>query len=164
MTQILTPGQFKRSKIVTETRKGQAILNEQSFDSTHWSELDLKDHILRHPRAHFRTGVIPVYNCHGLTFASRRTSISESTEIKKILSDDHYEEVFPNEVQPGDIILYVSSEDGDVEHSGIVVESPDPPLFVPKVLSKWGFGAEVIHWANNSPYDFSQAKYYRIRS
>jgi hypothetical protein len=63
---------------------------------------------------------------------------------------------------PGDVIIYFG-DDGDAEHSGIVLTSPkDSQLRVPQVLSKWGKFSEFIHWANQSPYNFAFVKYYRI--
>jgi len=98
------------------------------------------------------------YNCHGLTFASRRTWIWKPSEIEKILKDDEYETVVELEnVLPGDIVIY--SQDGDVEHSGIVL-SVDP---VPLILSKWGSSHEVIHKINECPYSGS-ITFHRIRT
>lgn len=164
MNQIVIPGQIQHSEIVTQTRRGWDIPNTQSLDTTLWDEHQLQEHRRRHPHAQFRTGAIPVFNCHGLTFGARRTSIWETPAVRRILVHDRYEEISQDEVRQGDIILYMSPEDGDVEHSGIVVAPPAPPLFVPRIWSKWGFGAEVLHSANDCPYDFSQATYYRIRS
>jgi hypothetical protein len=97
-----------------------------------------------------------------MTFASRRTGIYETSEIQKILKDDQYGEVKPEDVIPGDVIIYFG-DDGDAEHSGIVLTSPQSSqLRVPQVLSKWGKFSEFIHWANQSPYNFSLVKYFRI--
>ena len=104
----------------------------------------------------------PIYNCHGLTFASRRTGVFENTVLERILEDDRYEEIESRSVLPGDIILYYG-DDGDIEHSGIVLEPPTlENLNVPRVVSKWGKYSEIIHLANNCPYSFANAKYYRI--
>lgn len=111
----------------------------------------------------WRSGPTARYNCHGLTFAARRTCIYESEAIAQILQEDGYVEVSAESVLAGDIILYISS-DNDVEHSGIVIEAPNNNLLnVPLVLSKWGAFAELIHRANNCPYTFANAKYYRVR-
>ncbi len=50
------------------------------------------------------------YNCHGLTFAARRTWIHEPSELLKILEDDDYEEV-TNGILPGDIAIYIHEGD-----------------------------------------------------
>src|SRR5713101_1823169 len=82
------------------------------------------------------------FNCHGLTFAARRTEVSDQATILMILTDDTYHEIPEAGVIPGDTILYFG-DDGDVEHSGIVLTRPqDEPFRIPKVLSKWGKWAE----------------------
>ncbi len=164
MSLIIVPGEIHRSAIAMQTREKWDIPNSQSFETTPWDEHQLQEHRRRYRHAVFRTGAIPIYNCHGLTFGARRAAIWETPAIQRILADDRYEEITRDGVQPGDIILYVSADDGDLEHSGIVIEAPSPPLFVPRVWSKWGVGAEVTHAANDCPYDFSQVRYYRIRS
>lgn len=98
------------------------------------------------------------YNCHGLTFASRRTWIHKPTEVAKILKEDDYEKIRLEEVLPGDVVVYI--QDGDYSHSGIVVEAGS----VPKVLSKWGAAHEVIHSVNDCPYHPAYPEYYRIRT
>ena len=91
------------------------------------------------------------YNCHGLTFASRRTCV-DPVEVTKILSDDGYLSVVVPEVpRPGDIIVYFNSRSGDVEHSGHVV-SIDKSLG-PIILSKWGTLREYLHPVMTCPYD-----------
>jgi hypothetical protein len=54
--------------------------------------LEVSDLERRHATARRRPGILcSDYNCHGLTFAARRTSISNGVE--KILSEDRYVEV-----------------------------------------------------------------------
>jgi hypothetical protein len=98
------------------------------------------------------------YNCHGLTFASRRTWIWAPAEITKILKDDDYTLVNLEDVLPGDVVVYFTS--GDAEHSGIVIHND----VVPIILSKWGAAHEVIHRVNECPYDSTQISYYRIKT
>jgi hypothetical protein len=98
------------------------------------------------------------YNCHGLTFASRRTWIAKALEVKKILEEDEYVLVNVQDVMPGDIVVY--SQNGDAEHSGIVIASG----FVPVILSKWGPAHEVIHKVNDCPYNSMEIKYYRVKT
>jgi hypothetical protein len=113
------------------------------------------------PRAIMRSENTDQYNCHGLVFASRRTNIDDPNEVKKILDKDKYMEIEPHNVLPGDIIIYYT-EDGDAEHSGIVISKPDPDFNIPKIISKWGQLEEYIHMANDCKYDFSNIKYYRL--
>lgn len=156
---------FLTKTIKLQTREGNDVENFQLFALSPFEKKDAER--IRQKwsgkAVEFRCGDIPVYNCHGLTFASRRTRIWNSDDLRKILKDDRYDEVVDRaEVLPGDIILYFT-DTGDIEHSGIVVSKPDGPLLVPRVLSKWGSGCEAIHPANNCPYKFSLTKYYRVR-
>jgi hypothetical protein len=146
-----------------DTRRGTPITNDQS------GEVFLRDvrgdAVLRkrHPLAVFRTtSMLPVYNCHGMTFAARRTAILETAEVRTILAHDQYEEVAPADVLPGDVIIYVSS-DGEVDHSGIVVEirTGEGVLRTPMVCSKWGKSPEVFHAWSDCPYA-PDVRYYRI--
>jgi len=104
----------------------------------------------------------PRFNCHGMTFASRRTGIFESAALTQILAEDGYEEIQADRVKPGDVIMYFGS-DGDYEHSGLVVEPPRAEtLNIPLVRSKWAKYRELIHVGNRCPYSFSNVKYYRV--
>lgn len=117
------------------------------------------DYIRQYPEARHRpTQPSRKYNCHGLTFGSRRTWIFKATEVAKILHEDGYVQVNETEIVPGDIAVYLYL--GDAEHSGIVVE--DKP--VPKILSKWGPAHEVIHRPRECPYDSMEIRYYRIQT
>lgn len=147
--------------IILHTRKRQNILNCQCYEFSNYEKNLFPYFEKKFPKAIPRTVPIPIYNCHGLTFASRRTRIFYSDEIQKILADDGYTEVKIDEVKPGDIIVYYSG-DGDVEHSGLVVSEPDKQLKIPYIVSKWGCYREMFHWANDCPYTFMNAKYYRV--
>ncbi len=91
------------------------------------------------------------YNCHGLTFATRRSAITESASVQSILRDDGYVEVDRKGVVAGDIAMYY--EYGDFSHSGIVVEvdhiGTEPVIWV---LSKWNRLHEVVHKLHDCPY------------
>lgn len=105
------------------------------------------------------------YNCHGLTFAARRTAIEDSSEIQKILTEDDYDQVPLSVVQPGDIAIYRSALDdgGEIFHSGIVVryDRGSGLITVPWILSKWGYAHEVVHPVNVGPY-IGTVEYYRV--
>ncbi|NQS97212.1 MAG: hypothetical protein HQ591_02050 [candidate division Zixibacteria bacterium] len=97
-----------------------------------------------------------------MTFASRRTGIFDSQEIHQILKDDKYKLIALDEVLPGDIILYFS-DDGDIEHSGLVITAPTKSLFgFPMIVSKWGAGHEFIHSAVIHEYSKSNIRCYRV--
>ena len=107
-----------------------------------------------------RTNPSGLYNCHGMTFANRRCFIEDPKNISVILNDDEYQKIDQKDVLPGDIIIYFA--EGDAQHSGIVVDKPKEPLYIPMVVSKWASHAEFIHYANYCPYDCSNIKYFRI--
>jgi hypothetical protein len=117
---------------------------------------------------HRAAGPTMSYNCHGLTFAARRTQIWNSAEVQKILNEDGYQEVQFADVSVGDIAIYRqdASLGGEIDHSGIVVER-GPPIHglatEPWVLSKWGKGYEEIHLASFCPQGMGyKIEYYRI--
>jgi hypothetical protein len=109
----------------------------------------------------FRVRVSAFYNCHGLTFANRRTCIHDANVVRLIIERDGYRkiDVFRDPIIPGDIVLYVAA-DNDIEHSGIVVGvgEKQPPL----IISKWGTGPEVVHSVDRCPYDATRIEYYRV--
>jgi hypothetical protein len=119
MSGIVIPGMRQRRSIALQTRESWDVPNSQSFETSLWDEHQLEDHRQRHRRAVFRTGAIPVYNCHGLTFAARRSGVWETAAIQRILQDDRYEQVSREEAQAGDIILYVSAESTFVRPKGM---------------------------------------------
>ena len=100
---------------------------------------------------HRPTKVSLRYNCHGLTFAARRTAIWDSEALQIILDDDGYCKVPWEDVVTGDIAIYV--EAGDYSHSGII-SYVDRSGVVPVmwVLSKWGHAHEVVHKLHECPY------------
>ena len=149
-------------RLALQTREGNDIENFQNdFQELTPSILyQTKSMIKRHAPRNTRSSPTPCYNCHGLTFASRRTWIDQSREIQKILGEDKYIRINTKDTLPGDIIVYYGA-DGDPEHSGIVVSEPKE-LGIPMVVSKWGALPEFVHWANQCPYSFQKAKFYRI--
>lgn len=147
-------------RLETSARTGIDNHQETELSAFHlnWS----RDIGRQHPAAKPRTAPSAKYNCHGLTFASRRTSIEKSAGIRAILSDDTYEEVALKDVLPGDIVIY-RSETGDLNHSGVVVECGNH-LVVPIVCSKWGSAGEFVHGLNDRPSLYGpQFVFYRCR-
>jgi len=148
-------------RLALESARGNPIENEQSGDALEAAAVAALDAKWAGHRG-ARCAPTGRYNCHGMTFAGRRTGIWEPLVVRQILADDGYEEVRPSEVMPGDIILYFTAN-GDVEHSGVVLELPSF-LGYPLVCSKWGCFRELVHWAHQCPYSLESIKYYRIRS
>jgi hypothetical protein len=161
---IHLPGKPTVRKINLVTRKNNQIDNEQSFEFSSFEKNQMDQLRTNYPEAKIRCEPSPIYNCHGMTFAARRTGIFESAEITRILQEDGYTEVPKESVMAGDIIIY-RDQSGDYEHSGIVVHVPtrsENLLRIPVVCSKWGRGHEFVHQANYCPYNYANVKYYRV--
>lgn len=138
--------------ITLHTKKGTSIQNE-TYDRDPAEREDFLNSLWekKYPEAKLRRGHDNSYNCHGLTFANRRTCINEPQELDKILKDDGYRKIDMNSVVAGDIIVY-KDQDGEIVHTGIVIEITRV-LFshMPTILSKWGKGPECIHKFNYVP-------------
>lgn len=147
-------------RIETSTGKG---INNNHLHDIGMEGLNLHRQLCKsHPDAIPRTRPSGIYNCHGLTFASRRARIFEATQINIIIQEDKYVEVHKNKALPGDIVLYIA-DDGDISHSGIVLEN-DPELVSPKICSMWGFAGEFIHGLWDCPKIYGRnAKFYRCK-
>ena len=156
-------------QIVLQTRAGHGseIRNVQVNIPLSASDLHYADVYKRQFNfATYRSGPCGFYNCHGLTFASRRTRIFESEDIWRILKEDNYKTVLEQDVLPGDIVIYYRK--GDPQHSGIVVAIPhiQDPLSQFRILSKWGHSHEVVHALRDCPYSSScdSIIFYRVHS
>lgn len=149
-------------EIVLESRRGREIPNAQQYELSAYEKnsLPLYEKLYPAPEFTHRSKLNPVYNCHGMTFASRRTWVHDTATIRQILEDDCYSRVDEADALPGDVVLYVA-EDGDVEHSGIVVREKKD-LDFPLICSKWGKWGEVIHPVHRSPYSAKKFEYYRV--
>ncbi|MFC2002976.1 hypothetical protein ACFLV4_03410 [Chloroflexota bacterium] len=159
METIIVPG--KPTSIIVQTRVGNPIPNSQIHEFSSYETNLFPIYERDFPKATFREPPNPIYNCHGLSFASKRTGIDKNYALRTILCDDGYKEVEKEKVLPGDIALYYT-EDGDIEHSGIVISEPDKHLKIPQVLSKWGSYKEAIHPANYCPYETRFIRYRRV--
>lgn len=146
------------NSINSETRIGNPINNIQSINISHLrTQFKL---LSKYTEVKERSNESGFFNCHGLVFGNRRIEIEQTTEVFKILHEDNYKEVLKENVLPGDVVIYI--HEGDIIHSGIVIEQPIEPFFVPKIISKWGSYKEIIHKANYGPYKYNELKYYRI--
>ena len=144
--------------IGVETSKQTRIKTEQGAGLTNLDRHIDRDFADKFRNARRRTDVSAVYNCHGMTFASRRTRIVSVIDVRRILSDDNYQVVTGNDILPGDIVLYLSVS-GDINHSGVVVEYPLGKT--PWVFSKWGNGGEFIHEVRDCPALYGPEIQYR---
>jgi hypothetical protein len=137
---IVLPGQRVQKTITIQTRRGTPVANVQEFDLTPFYLRQIEETRVRFEKnatIEFVNSASPIYNCHGLTFASKRSAIYDAQEVNKILDEDDYIVICKvTDVRRGDIIVYYSS-DGDAEHSGLVIGALQR---LPIILSKWGYG------------------------
>jgi hypothetical protein len=155
---VLTRSLDGSRSIALQTRKGSDIENRQELDYTphqrQMAEGQLKEaHPLVVARSTQRRKATNTYNCHGLTFASRRTCIHEERIVNLILSDDGYHPINAQDVLPGDIVLYYERDKQELAHSGVVVGVDSlgrTPVIT--ILSKWGRYGEYLHELRTHPY------------
>jgi hypothetical protein len=148
--------------IVLETSQGTRLDNSRKGEITLWDK-SFHDTLERQYGSSSRERTPPTvtYNCHGLTFAVRRTGIHQEAVLKTVMADDVYVEIERGKVLPGDTIIYYG-EDGDIIHSGIVVEEPNADnLWSALVVSKWCKYKELVHHATQCPYGAGYQKFYR---
>lgn len=154
-------------QLALENRKKVSIRND--YDETPLTLREQKEaEDLRKkwgvPALHRPTKACNTYNCHGFTFASRRTNILIPAEIEAILRDDGYKKINLQSVTAGDIVIYRDSTTQEITHSGVVIEVIKEMLgTVPKVIGKWGNAHEVVHPYNHCPYiDRATVEWYRL--
>lgn len=149
--------------IILETSQGTGIENSRKGEITLWDKAFHNDLERQYGGSSSRERTPPTvtYNCHGLTFAVRRTGIHQEAMLKTVLADDAYVAIEREKVLPGDTIIYFG-EDGDITHSGLVVLEPTAaPFGVALVVSKWCKYKELVHWATQCPYATGYQKFYR---
>jgi hypothetical protein len=160
-------GRRQPTSIPLRTRSNQEIDNNQLWHLSRFEWEQLEDP-KAYPGARRVNGACPVYNCHGLTFGSRRTSVFSSALF--ILKEDGFQEIPERDTQVGDIVVYFDSH-GSESHTGIVIGEEYLALDdllspkrgkLPLIWSKWGKGFEVVHCLGNCPYDASTARFFRL--
>lgn len=108
----------------------------------------------RFPRAELRRLPTGRYNCHGLTFASRRTQILDPEVVEIILKDDGYRPIGLRDAMQGDLALYYDGR--GIAHTGVIVDVEQDERILGggtvKVMSKWGSGGEYIHYGRECEY------------
>lgn len=103
-----------------------------------------------------RTNPRGVYNCAGLVWASRRTSILKNSEWGKIYEHDKYRKLNNEPPQPGDLAIYTDDKVGYL-HVGLVIRIEpgivsNSELFH-RIISKWNScSGEYIHYPPDVPF------------
>jgi hypothetical protein len=150
-----------KNTLALATRKHTVIDNDYCRDQpTAGDRLRVQDYIKDYPGVHHcATGPTRAYNCHGLTFGSRRAGISSPEAIQTILNDDGYKLLVDTGPRRGDVAIYI--ENHEITHSGIVVWLQGDE---PWILSKWGAYHEAVHKPSDCPYNRGTVSYYRLQA
>lgn len=144
--------------IALATSKGNAIPNLVEIDPDAKAVANYQ-RLLREHGVHWqpRKPATGVYNCAGMVWASRRTSILEPSAWQKIIDDDGYRWLPKDQLpMPGDIAAYVDLENEELLHVARVAYLAPGVIGgseIPMVVSKWNSTAgESIHRAFDVPY------------
>src|SRR5580698_554210 len=80
---FLPSGQRPNTEIDLRSRANTRIDNLQAWQHSafEWNQLGANLKRFSEPLAKKLGGCSPVYNCHGLTFGSRRTAVKESNDV-----------------------------------------------------------------------------------
>jgi|SRR5580692_1052042 hypothetical protein len=161
---LLDPsGAPPHTSIVLRTRLDSHIDNLQPwhYSSFEWNQLFAEPSKYESAGAVRVSELCPVYNCHGFTFASRRTQVDEVGEstIARILADDGFVEVPEPQTRLGDVVVYYD-DSGVAQHSGMVIGRAD--MNIPKIWSKWGKGYEWVHPLGVCLWGGMTTKFYRM--
>jgi hypothetical protein len=166
MPLLTATGEPPHTKIIVQTRLQTEIDNIQPwhYSGFEWGQLNPQLEKWEKLGATHVSDPCPVYNCHGFTFASRRTQVDETnvTTIAKILEEDGYKEVQEAQAALGDVVVYYD-EEGAAQHSGLVISRiVGQGLDVPKIWSKWGKGHEWVHPLRVCLWGGMSTRFYRI--
>jgi len=157
-------GSPSHKNIEVQTRLGSSIDNIQPwhYSPFEWNQLGVGVAKYEALGAFRVSGTCPIYNCHGLTFASRRTQVDWTPEtIAMILKEDGFEQIPDRQAQIGNVVIYYG-DDGKPDHSGIVV-GKQREFDIPLIWSKWGKGYEMVHPLGACEWSGMLTRFYRIR-
>jgi hypothetical protein len=100
-----------------------------------------------------------MYNCVGMVFASRRTSVA-TEHLEVILSDDGYRPVSQEKAMEGDVVVY--RRNNVPQHVGIIYQLEKSlhsgQVINTWVLSTWGHLGEYIHRIAEVPNAYGDAR------
>jgi len=131
-----------RRSIVVQTNAGSPIRN---YVAPAVSQQDINFYhgaLLRdHPQWVNRKGATGSYNCAGMVWASRRTSLTHPEDWERILHEDGYRPLAAQSgAEIGDVVVYRSTEDREILHVARVCQKDalivgGNPII--RALSKW---------------------------
>lgn len=144
-------GSSDNAALRLDTRRKRHIDNEMHLEKPRQGMLDVAAEI---ESAHPGTQLVSasaVYNCFGLAFGSRRTSITDGEQVRKALDDDGFRRLAWDYLlwDVGDIVLYRTDRE-EISHVAVVL-AMTPRLtgeMDVRVISAWGESGEYVHWMN----------------
>ena len=146
----------QESSIVVQTRRGTELDNVIEVSPSTMDQRKYQKWFERHGRGwRSRKPITGIYNCAGHVWASRRTSLTNHRQWRRILEEDDFAET--DTPIADDVVLYVDEDNDEIIHvarvvglrEGITPESSE----IPWVVSKWGpISGEAIHFAHDVPY------------
>lgn len=150
--QVLIPRRGRQ--LALHTRKGWQIPNETRYERPPIAMQAAVQNLRSiFPQIRPRS-LSSVYDCTGLVFASRRTTVS-TDNIHRILSDDDYKRLSDlPDLEEGDLVLYGRGDGSSISHAGIIWSKrakPRDATFDIMVLSQWGADGEYIHPIDQVP-------------
>lgn len=171
MAAILLGKNLIQPGLALEARSRAPIPNKTRLEMHPGGLRDLaRCHEALHPRA-VRRSATATYNCIGMVVANRRAWV-EPADLQRVLLEDGFRRrPGPDQVQPGDVVVYRDDE-GEVAHAGVILEvlwTIEEALPFEKgdrfrVLSKWGEGGEYEHNLTDVPSVFGKpAEYWTDR-
>jgi len=135
-----TPGR----SIDVQTHKGTGLENYVAPEPTVQSANLYAAKRKQHPGWAQRKPAAGVYNCAGMVWASRRTTLPEPSDWRRVLQEDNYRQVRRGELpHVGDLVVYVRKGYTEILHVAVVFSvdrfiGHDPSGGVAiRVLSKW---------------------------
>ncbi len=130
-------------RIVVQTHKGTDLENYIAPEATVQSANLYAAKRRRHPGWVQRKPAAGVYNCAGMVWASRRTTLPEPSDWRKVLREDNYRPVKGERPCVGDIVVYIREGHTEILHVAVVfsvdrLDASDPHSRVAiRALSKW---------------------------
>ncbi len=159
-----SPGRSLLLQTYDETNIPNSIEPDPAQNYVRLAEQSWRMQILSATRLGIPTGR---YNCHGLTFASRRTCLGKEGDPKAVdnlLQRDLYKLVYQPQI--GDIVVYRDKQSKEIEHTGFVVTIEKIDFAAEKeiirVWSMWGSIGEFLHKLQNTPYDDCIIEFWRL--
>jgi hypothetical protein len=145
-------------RIALETKTGKPIPNLVEVEPGQ-REIDIFRRYVEKNGAHWqpRKSATGVYNCAGMVWACRRTSILEPSVWEEIIREDGYRWLQDGErPKPGDIAVYVLRDPVELYHVARVAFFETVAASgqsIPWVISKWNStSGESVHRVHDVPF------------